>query len=191
MRWRVAGSVPLAIAVCVSASDACAHEHPISTGRVLAEVGGGSAALVLSAGVTYGLALASLAGGSSEGAIAAITLGAVGTWFAVPGGITLTGNAMGGGGGYGWTMLGGWAGGFAGYLVGAPFQLADNDLSVVPMVTAAIGWIAGGVVAYEMSSANNARQTNEAPQWQARYFAPTLLPMADGRGLVLCVGGMF
>ncbi|MFO0648777.1 MAG: hypothetical protein U0326_21225 [Polyangiales bacterium] len=178
----------------MSASDVWAQGHPISpisTGRVLVEVGGGSAAFALGFGLTYGLALAGFEGSSSAGTISIIVVGAVGTWFAVPGGITLTGNAMGGGGGYGWTMLGGWAGGFAGYLVGVPFQLADNDLSVVPMVTTAIGWITGGVVAYEISSANSARQTTEAPQWQARYFAPTLLPLADGRGLVLCGGGIF
>jgi hypothetical protein len=140
--------------------------EPMTAGRVVLESGLGLVGMGIAAalGVVAGLPfveedcedgpcnLGAFVVGSFVGGTASLAL--------TPLGVYLGGEAMGGEGGYGWTLLGALAGSGSGLVLFAT-ALAVEDSGAVAIggvVTGLAAQIAGAIVAYELSSADNRRK---------------------------------
>jgi hypothetical protein len=135
-----------------------------------------------------GLAAASAPRGrdfSIAGAVGTVTFGMLGFFFGLPWGVRLVGNARGGNGGYGWSLLGSLLGGMGASLLAFPIagaagggtstgtEFALGVLTIASMTT-------GAVLGYELSNDQHAlsRQTI------GRGPSVTLAPLGTGLQLV-------
>ncbi|MBI5513801.1 MAG: hypothetical protein HY909_08530 [Deltaproteobacteria bacterium] len=135
-------------------------------------------------GLGLGAASASRSRGISvSGAASIIALSSLGYFFGVPWGVRLVGNARGGNGGYGWSLLGTLLGGMAAGLVSIPLNEASRSseaIAVVGPVLVLTLMVGGAVVGYELSN-----DQHSLPRRRARA-APTLglCPTTNGLQLV-------
>jgi hypothetical protein len=128
------------------------------------------------------------------GVDAAIGGGAVALGSAVllmPAGTYIAGNAMGGKGGYGWTLLGSTIGIAAGALGSTPlFKMEEHDTGALLGTFVLTGSIlAGNVLGYELSSASAARRAS-AKAAQPRLALYPHAGISSGK-FVLGVSGGF
>lgn len=110
-------------------------------------------------------------------------------WFGgVPLGVTLAGNARGGNGGYGWSLLGTLGGTMAAGLVGYAIDSEPRGSGNAGGYLALLGGVVGAVVGYELS--NTAESPRPTP---VRTAALRLTPSASAspQGAVVGVSGTF
>ncbi len=110
-------------------------------------------------------------------------------WFGgVPLGVTLAGNARGGNGGYGWSLLGTLGGTMAAGLLGYAINPEPTDSGSAVGYLGLLGGVVGAVVGYELS--NTADSPRPRP---VRSAAVRLTPNASAspQGAVVGVAGTF
>jgi len=128
--------------------------------------------------------------GSSTGGTACFATGIpvaiVSALSLTPLSVWLSGKAMDGNGGYGWTLLGTGAGTVAGTLGGlfAAVSGATQDEALIPMM---IGPVLGAVIAYELSSDASRSAVEEAERRAQSSFSASVAP-TDGGGMVAVFG---
>lgn len=111
-------------------------------------------------------------------------------WFGgVPLGVTLAGNARGGNGGYGWSLLGTLGGSMAAGLLGYAINPEPREGSSATGYLALLGGVAGALVGYELSNTAD-RGAQRVP---ARTAAVRLSPSASAspQGAVMGIAGTF
>jgi hypothetical protein len=106
----------------------------------------------------FGVAAAVDPGDSSALATSVGALGTLGGVFGVPLGATLVGNARGGNGGFGWSLLGTLAGASVGSLVAVGLRSGESSTAGTDALSAVVFMLltaAGGTVGYELSNDQN------------------------------------
>jgi len=100
--------------------------------------------------------------------------------------VWLTGKAMDGNGGYGWTLMGTGIGTVAGTLGGLAMVAsgANQDEVLIPMM---IGPVLGAVIVYELSSDASRSAVEDAERRAQASFNASLAP-TDGGGMVSVYG---
>jgi hypothetical protein len=132
-----------------------------TAGRVFAEIGLGLAFDLIPGGILLGGMVGYCDGKRVEscttvgiaifGPIAA-TVGA----FAVPLGVLLAGNALGGSGGYGWSLIGGLAGAAIGWSIVLVSALTEvSGLIIAAMGLVPVLHVGGAILGYELASDDN------------------------------------
>jgi hypothetical protein len=180
-------------------ASAAPEPRPVTAGRVVVEGVGAATGAV--AALTLGLGFFAMMQPSCDsdyeqdfcGIDAAIGGGVVALGSALllmPAGTYIAGNAMGGQGGYGWTLLGSTIGIAAGVLGSTPlFKMEEHDTGALLGAFVLTGSIlAGNVLGYELSSASAARR---APA-KAAQPGLALYPhagIASGRFVLGVTGG--
>jgi hypothetical protein len=108
----------------------------------------------------------------------------------MPAGTYIAGNAMGGDGGYGWTLLGSSIGIAAGVLGSVPlFTMEQEDAGALLGTLVLTGSIlAGNVLGYELSSASAARR-QRAKATQSGLTVYPLARVTSGRLVLGVIGG--
>lgn len=112
-------------------------------------------------------------------------------WFGgVPLGVTLAGNARGGNGGYGWSLLGTLGGSMAAGLVGYAINPDPADGGNAVGYLGLLGGVVGAVVGYELSNTADRDRAHRVP---VRTAAVRLTPSASAspQGAVVGVAGTF
>jgi hypothetical protein len=140
----------------------------------------GLGAVFALAGGLAGFGLSTLSGSRtlSEQLTITASFGALGTLCGVPLGVTLVGSARGGRGGYGWSLLGTFAGGGLGGLLAAGMTSLEGAgagtealASVVVMATT----VTGAVLGYELSN-----DQDRNPPRSSRGVSLQVGPLAGG-----------
>lgn len=149
---------------------------------------GGLVGIAVGANDTERCAVAPCGGGMNLGPLmAGVGIG----WFGgVPLGVTLAGNARGGNGGFGWSLLGTLGGSMAAGLVGYAIDPEPGDPSNAAGYLALLGGVAGAVVGYELSNTADRDRARRVP---VRTAAVRLTPSASAspQGAVVGVAGTF
>lgn len=143
------------------AQEAPAAGPGVTAGRIWAEIGLGFAFDLIPAAITFGGLFAYCGDSGSEicEAIGFAIFGPIGGTvgaFLVPLGVLLGGHALGGSGGYGWSLLGG----LAGAAIGWSLVMAAALTEVSPLIIGAgalvpLLHIGGAIIGYELSSDDN------------------------------------
>ena len=145
-------------------------------------------------GALIGAGVLSYSFRSTEGASALFGLGALAFYVGMPLGVTLVGNARGGNGGYGWSVLGNLVGVVGGGLVGGGLILgvcsgSSGGSGCVAALTLGslvelAGSVAGSILGYELSNDAQHPPTPEPPRWNV-VFAPTRGGLSLGAALTM------
>lgn len=148
----------------------------------LSAITGLASGALLGAGLAAGLALAAQRGTSRTETAFAVGGGALGWSLGLPLGVVLVGNALGGQGGYGWSVLGGVVGSLPGLGV---LLFTGGQRPWLGVWTGVLLGVTGAVVGYELSSASRARR--------ATSRLPRALPdvAVSSQGVTLGVAGAF
>lgn len=148
----------------------------------LSAITGLTSGALLGAGLAAGLALAAQRGTSRTETAFAVGGGALGWSLGLPLGVVLVGNALGGQGGYGWSVLGGVVGSLPGLGV---LLLTGGQRPWLGVWTGVLLGVTGAVVGYELSSSSRARRATSG--------IPRALPdvAVSSQGVTLGLAGAF